>query len=270
MADRSPSANPFTFTGRWLDDESGLMYYRGRIYNPTLGRFVQQDPMGALATVPTELTDRGAAFHPVYSIPGAQEEYGDGLNLYQYVGSRPLILTDPTGRFVLLDLAASSGIRASLYYSSLAAGVAAGMASQFVVDLWQGMSLRNAAIDAAIFGAEAFAMGILAGEALFIRAGGLFFSSGVVATTGARVLTHPELATLMFSPGALKGMARLGRIITRDTVELVLKAGTRIADPQGVANTWMYRFNIYSYGRLREIDVLWNADANAVWHVLMK
>ncbi len=61
VADRSPSANPFTFTGRWLDDESGLMYYRARPYSPTLGRFVTQDPMGALATVPTELTDRGAA-----------------------------------------------------------------------------------------------------------------------------------------------------------------------------------------------------------------
>ncbi len=246
------------------------MYYRARVYNPTLGRFVQQDPMGALATVPTELTDRGAAFHPVYSIPGAQEEYGDGLNLYQYVGSRPLILTDPTGRFLLLDLAASSSIRASLYYSSLAAGVAAGMASQFVVDLWQGMSLRNAAIDTACWGATMFAIGALGGELWFLRAGGLFFSSGVVATTGGRVLTHPELATLMFSPAALTGMARTGRIITRDTVELVLKAGTRIADPQGVANTWMYEAQIWVNGRLKDIEVLWNADGNAVWHVLLK
>jgi len=52
-------ANPFTYTGRWLDDESGLMYYRARPYGPSLGRFVTQDPVGPLATVPTELTDRG-------------------------------------------------------------------------------------------------------------------------------------------------------------------------------------------------------------------
>ena len=36
------------FTGRRLDDESGLYYYRARYYNPEIGRFFQADPIGYL------------------------------------------------------------------------------------------------------------------------------------------------------------------------------------------------------------------------------
>jgi len=38
--------NPYTFTARRLDAESGLMRYRFRDYSPSLGRFAQRDPIG--------------------------------------------------------------------------------------------------------------------------------------------------------------------------------------------------------------------------------
>jgi RHS repeat-associated protein len=38
--------NPFMFTGRQFDIETGLYYYRARYYNPYLGRFLQTDPVG--------------------------------------------------------------------------------------------------------------------------------------------------------------------------------------------------------------------------------
>jgi RHS repeat-associated protein len=34
------------FTGQVRDNETGLMLYRNRVYHPTLGRFVQRDPIG--------------------------------------------------------------------------------------------------------------------------------------------------------------------------------------------------------------------------------
>jgi len=37
--------NPYTFTGRRLDTESGLMQYRHRYYSATMGRFVARDPV---------------------------------------------------------------------------------------------------------------------------------------------------------------------------------------------------------------------------------
>ena len=61
--------NDFLYTGRKLDPETGLMYYRARYYDPSLGRFVQRDPIG----------------------------YAAGWNLYQYVRGGPVNLVDPTG-----------------------------------------------------------------------------------------------------------------------------------------------------------------------------
>jgi RHS repeat-associated protein len=61
--------NPVFFTGRRLDAETGLMYYRARYYDAELGRFVGRDPL----------------------------EYVDGLNMYEYVKSRSTLALDPSG-----------------------------------------------------------------------------------------------------------------------------------------------------------------------------
>ncbi len=65
----SAVGNPWLFTSRQLDEESGLYYYRGRHYSPTKGRFLQRDPI----------------------------DYSGGFNLYEYVHSRPIRLLDPSG-----------------------------------------------------------------------------------------------------------------------------------------------------------------------------
>ena len=41
----SSYANPFTFTGREWDSETGLYYYRARFYAAQLGRFCSRDPL---------------------------------------------------------------------------------------------------------------------------------------------------------------------------------------------------------------------------------
>jgi RHS repeat-associated protein len=66
----SAIGNPDLFTGRQLDEESGLYFYRARYYDPVKGRFLQRDPM----------------------------EYSNRINLYAYVGDKPTRLGDPTGR----------------------------------------------------------------------------------------------------------------------------------------------------------------------------
>lgn len=38
--------NPYAFTGREWDKETGLHYYRARYYSPTQGRFISRDPIG--------------------------------------------------------------------------------------------------------------------------------------------------------------------------------------------------------------------------------
>jgi RHS repeat-associated protein len=63
------TGNPFRYTGRYLDAESGLYCYRARFYSQKIGRFLQTDPIGVK----------------------------DDLDLYTYVYNDPISKTDPTG-----------------------------------------------------------------------------------------------------------------------------------------------------------------------------
>lgn len=63
--------NPYLFTGRRLDSESGLYYYRHRYMDPALGRFIVRDPLG------TRKDKLGSTF--------------------SYAGSNPFKLVDPLG-----------------------------------------------------------------------------------------------------------------------------------------------------------------------------
>jgi len=61
---------PYTYTGRELDAETGLYYYRARYYNPNTGIFLRHDPLGL----------------------------GSGsTNMYEYARNNPARLLDPYG-----------------------------------------------------------------------------------------------------------------------------------------------------------------------------
>jgi RHS repeat-associated protein len=61
--------NPFQYTAREFDQETGIYEYRARYYDPTVGRFVGEDPLA----------------------------FNGGTNFYVYVENSPLNFADPLG-----------------------------------------------------------------------------------------------------------------------------------------------------------------------------
>jgi RHS repeat-associated protein len=61
---------PYTFTAREYDNETGMYFYRARYYDPKAGRFVTKDPISFA---------------------------GGDVNLYGYVGNNPVNKKDPYG-----------------------------------------------------------------------------------------------------------------------------------------------------------------------------
>ncbi|KRT69834.1 MAG: YD repeat-containing protein [candidate division NC10 bacterium CSP1-5] len=55
VAQTGTVTNPYTYTGRELDPESGLYYYRARYYDAATGRFLQEDAIGGLVELPQTL-----------------------------------------------------------------------------------------------------------------------------------------------------------------------------------------------------------------------
>lgn len=70
VLEKSAVGNPYSFTGRRYDAETGLYHYRARAYSAELGRFLQVDPVG----------------------------YMDSMNLYAYVLNNPVNYVDFTGK----------------------------------------------------------------------------------------------------------------------------------------------------------------------------
>ncbi|MGK7874026.1 MAG: RHS repeat-associated core domain-containing protein [Xenococcaceae cyanobacterium] len=83
----------YLFTGREFDEETGLYYYRARYYDPSVGRFISEDPISFA---------------------------GGDTNLYGYVANRPLDSVDPSGMtsvelIVLLNTAQPRSPGSSIY-----------------------------------------------------------------------------------------------------------------------------------------------------------
>ncbi|WP_410795878.1 RHS repeat-associated core domain-containing protein [Parvularcula sp. LCG005] len=67
----STNTTRFQYTGQIYLKTAGLYHYKARAYHPGIGRFLQTDPIG----------------------------YGDGLNMYAYVGGDPVNGRDPSGLY---------------------------------------------------------------------------------------------------------------------------------------------------------------------------
>jgi len=70
---QNPAVMDLRFPGQWFQLENGLAYNWHRHYDPTIGRYLQSDPLGLTALL------------------------SDGPSIYGYVGQSPLVVTDFEG-----------------------------------------------------------------------------------------------------------------------------------------------------------------------------
>jgi len=88
--------NPYIYTAREYDPESGLHYYRARYYDPKIGRFLQPDLLDmAMVILLRQYLPGGFIGRLLY-----QHSLKNPLlvsNLYPYVGNNPINRNDPVG-----------------------------------------------------------------------------------------------------------------------------------------------------------------------------
>ncbi|MBS3937839.1 MAG: RHS repeat-associated core domain-containing protein, partial [Peptococcaceae bacterium] len=144
----------YLFTGKELD-HTGLYYFAARYYDPSVGRFITEDP---------HWNAPGLSHRADRENSGSIAAMTQATNLYVYCGNNPLILVDPSGKVFTL----ATGL-----VGAVAGGIAGAIYSLRASD-GRGVSWRHVAAGAAIGGA----IGLTGGAATAYFTTG----SGVVST----------------------------------------------------------------------------------------
>jgi RHS repeat-associated protein len=87
---------PFGFQGGWYDQETGLICFGHRCYDPRTGRWLQADPYSTGLVYTSALAFNGQAMSADPDL-STELQYANGLSLYEYVGSNPIDRRDPSG-----------------------------------------------------------------------------------------------------------------------------------------------------------------------------
>ena len=93
---------PFRFTGKELDEETGLYYYGARYLDPKYSRWLSGDPalgeyIPSPGTEPNKLAGVGGVYNTI------------NLHVYHYAGNNPVKYTDPDGK--ILRIAGSNSYK---------------------------------------------------------------------------------------------------------------------------------------------------------------
>jgi len=136
---------PYRFTGKELDEETGLYYYGARYLDPRTSQWLSADP--ALAEyIPSAPVDDQAKERN-QNLPGMGGVYNTvNFQLYHYAGNNPVKYTDPDGKFINVLIGAAIGgaigaIGAGISGGNIWAGAAGGAVSGAMAGATGGLSL---------------------------------------------------------------------------------------------------------------------------------
>jgi len=164
--------NPYRFTGRRLDSETGLYYYRARHYSTEMGRFLSHDPIG---------------------IWGDGGNFGNG---YAYAGNNPLTYTDPSGEWGLASLVGA--VVGAVVDAAIE--VTTQLVTEGTVSDWG--SVGAAAVEGAISGAVSGGLSTLKTAGKLVKSG-IEFAAEVGAAMGGQAVRGEKISV----GGAVGGAA---------------------------------------------------------------
>jgi RHS repeat-associated protein len=204
---RSSNTGRFQYTGQTWLPELGMYYYKARIYSPTLGRFLQTDPIGL----------------------------DGGMSLYAYVGNNPTNRRDPNGKQALVGCAIGAGISAldmytkgdnlftvksaeSLLIDCATGAIGAGIASKVLFNPITSSLFRRAFVNGIVGGA----LGVGNAVAKSKASGGSLSPGSIISGGVAGALTGGLSSSL--------GEYVIGKAVIQD-----LRDGTYLVDSSGKA-----------------------------------
>ena len=217
----------FYFTGKPLDDETGLYYYGARYYNPVIGRFITADTIVPYASDP------------------------QSLNRYSYARNNPVNVTDPTGHkwswgnfwkslvgavVGIIVTAMTMGAATPFWVAAMYGGMAGGALTGGLQGGWKG-ALMGAAIGGAMGGLGGWAGGIAVAHGM----GGVFLAGTLAAGAGAAAATDSWDS---FAGGLTGAVLGTGFVKTQQFQNF--KAGNGFKSNQGVMD------KMVKDGRLQE------------------
>jgi len=145
----------YKFTGKELDEETGLYYFGARYYDPQFSNWISTDP-GLVQYLP----DGKDVYFPeqrfdAKSLKGSGGVYNSlNINLYHYANCNPVRMTDPDGK--------SAADNAVAFSKGLVIGFGGGVAGALLASAFVGLIATGSTAGIAVGGAGLGAMAVLA------------------------------------------------------------------------------------------------------------
>jgi RHS repeat-associated protein len=208
---------PYSYTGREYDSETGLYYYRARYYDPKIGRFIQRDPIGFA---------------------------GGDVNLYGYVQNNPVNWRDPSGKSGIPGAiiggisGAAGGFTSGLINGdgSLTGAVFGGLAGGLA-------GVAVGAINPIAGSAAGEAMGAIAGGLIGGATGGAVSSKIDCGKIRGRSVQAGALTGALTGTIAAPGVALAATVNSPLTTSLMGAMGGMLGDTVGATGILIYNYN---------------------------